>query len=185
MAARRARSGYTLFEVLLVLAIIVLVTAVFLPTLEGMFAYHKMNGCIDSVRGAWVIARAQAIEDSRPYRFAVSGSRYRVAPDSDDYWPTASGDSDNPGYVLEAALPGGVRFASDGQGPATAPDKPVEEKIGSPANWTTKAVFLPDGTARDNAELLFNIPGTRPRSIHLRALTGTMAVKTEGEEGTR
>jgi prepilin-type N-terminal cleavage/methylation domain-containing protein len=183
MATRRTRSGYTLFEVLLVMAIIVLVTVIFLPTLDSMYGYHKMSACLDGIRGAWVTARSQAIEDSRPYRFAVSGGFYRVAPDSNDYFsgdPPAQ-DANHRGLVLTGSLPAGVTFNANGQNSFTVPSQDKGQEAAPSGNWKTLSVFLPDGTATQDIDLFFNITGTRPRSIHLRSLTGTISVKAEGE----
>jgi hypothetical protein len=33
---------------------------------------------------------------------------------------------------------------------------------------------MPDGTARDDVEIFFQVKGARPTSIYLRALTGTV-----------
>ena len=42
---------------------------------------------------------------------------------------------------------------------------------------TTVAVFLPDGTARDDAEIRFQVKGAMPKSVKLRALTGGVSVQ--------
>ena len=58
------------------------------PSLKSSYGYYKLTGGIDSVRAAWAMARARAVEEGRPYRFSVepNGSRFRVAPDQADYW---------------------------------------------------------------------------------------------------
>jgi Tfp pilus assembly protein FimT len=186
MAVRRARSAYTLFEVLLVLAIIVIAAAMMVPTLDSMSGYHKMNASIDGVRGAWAVARSQAIEDSRPYRFAVSGGHYRVAPDDNQFFSGSLPDPDpnNPAYTHEGVLPGGMSFTANGQNKTTVPED-ATDKSSSSGNWKTLSVFYPDGTASEDIELIFEIAGARTRTLRLRSLTGTIEVKTEGEEDKR
>jgi prepilin-type N-terminal cleavage/methylation domain-containing protein len=154
MTARPRRSGYTLLEMTLVTAIITIAGTLVIPSLEGMYGYYKKNGAVDAVKAAWAQARSQAIEEGRPYRFtALSGTgRFRVAPDQTDSGSAA---------VVEGSLPEGVTFggasAADGSG------EPI--------------VFLPDGTARDDADVVFQVPGTRGTALHLRALTGAVTVR--------
>src|SRR5262245_60047620 len=115
LTMKKRRTGATLFEILLVMAIVVIISAMAFPSLSAMYGSYKINGAVDSVRSAWADARARAIEEGRPYRFAVepSGSSYRVAPDHPDYWEGNSIPTDDPngqGLVIEQSLPAGVRF---------------------------------------------------------------------------
>jgi hypothetical protein len=150
-----------------------------------MTTYHKMEACIDTVRGAWLTARAQAIEDGRPYRFAVSGSHFRIAPDDDDYWPTAPpSDPDHTGFVQEGTLPEGVEFQQVGSAPANddTPHSSSDKTDSSSRNWDIRTVFLPDGTADRDDQYQFKLSGAVMRTIKLRSMTGTIEVKIEGEE---
>jgi len=188
----RHRTAATLFEVILVMTILVVAAALVFPSLQSLQAPYKLDGAVDSVRGAWAEARARAIEEGRPYRFAVEpdGVHYRVAPDQDSYWAGAetSEDPKGAGLVLEHSLPTGVRFSVNGEQASASPppqedgqdnygqnEKETSVSVGS---WTTAAVFLPDGTARDDAEVLFQVRGTRAKSLHLSSMTGNVTVKT-------
>src|SRR5262245_32030612 len=97
MTARKRRSGYTLFEVVLVCAVMLIGTSLFVPSLRSMHGSYKLNGAVDTMRTAFAQARARAIEDSRPYRVSIEpdGSHYRVAPDQADYW-SGSPPADDP-----------------------------------------------------------------------------------------
>jgi hypothetical protein len=44
-------------------------------------------------------------------------------------------------------------------------------------------VFLPDGTAREDAEIVFQVPGARSATLSLRALTGIVSVKAANTGG--
>ncbi len=176
------RKAFTLLEILLTMAVIAVVLAVTYPTLDSMYAGFKIQAATDAVRAAWAEARSHAINEGRAYRFSIYPGKgnFRVAPDSSDFWagnnaPAGANDPANPALVLEDAVPDGVRLGlpnnsgGDGGGGTTAPPGSVD-----PGSWVTTAVFLPDGTCRDDAEVTFQIPGARSVSVKLRGLTGTI-----------
>lgn len=187
MVARRRRRGYTLMEVVLVMAIMVIFAALGYPSLDAMYAGVKVEGASDAVRAAWAEAQARAVNEGRPYRFAVVPGKgnYRVAPDGSDYWAggtPAPADPDNPPLVLEKSLPRGMGFTLDGGAPAVdargetaLPDDGVD-----PGQWSSTAVFLPDGTAQDDVDITLQLEGARPITVHLRALTGVVTVQRGG-----
>jgi prepilin-type N-terminal cleavage/methylation domain-containing protein len=186
MTSRTRRTGFTLFELMLVMAVMVITAALSFPSLRNMFGAHKLTAAIDAVRGGWSEARARAINEGRPYRFSVEpgGSHFRVAPDSAIYWPnsTPSNDPDGKGYILEQALPTGVRFAVGDAPPAAAgAQEPTKEDSKPSGNWSTAVVFLPDGTARDDVKISFQLRGVRPKAIVLRGLTGNVTVQNADE----
>jgi hypothetical protein len=184
MATRTRRSAYTLFEVVLVCFVLTVLAGLALPSLKGMYGSYKLNGAVDSVRGAWAQARARAIDEGRPYRFAVepNGGHYRIAPDRSDYWSGGAkpaSDHQAKPLVLEEALPAGVRFAIGDAPPAAAaniPDDVKEEKTKASGQWTTGVVFLPDGTAKEDVKITFQVRGVRPTSLQLRGMTGNVTV---------
>ncbi len=178
MAPRRA---YTLFEMILTAAVIAVTASLAVPSLDNMYPAYKMNAAVDAVRAAWAMGRAHAIEEGRPYRFAVApgGEHYRLAADDD---PADGGmpSGDDPGngpraFVLSDHLPKGVTFArsqEDGQ------------QSSNSDGLSTVAVFLPDGTARDDAEIRFQIEGATAKSVKLRGMTGSVTV-TQDSGGAR
>jgi Tfp pilus assembly protein FimT len=187
MARSSQRRSYTLLELVLVCAILVMVSALTFPSLDGMYGQYKMTAAIDTVRAAWSLAKAHALEEQQPYRFAVvpGQGNFRLAPDSGDYWgngdPPAPDDPDNPPAIVEDALPRGVVFAMDSNNSAPPSDANADTsaQVGqvSSSDWSTTAVFLPDGTARDDVQIVFQVKGTRPMVIQLRAVTGVVSVK--------
>jgi Tfp pilus assembly protein FimT len=186
--SRSRRSAVTLFELILVCAILVVVAVLSAPSLQAMYAGYKLNGAIDSVRAAWAEARARAIDENRPYRFSVqpAGGAFRVAPDDDEYWAggAPANDPNGRGLVLEQSLPSGVRFSVNGEcadpsnneGPAgnDLGDRPVNN-----SNWSTTCVFHPNGTAGENVTIQFRVRGARPTSLYLRGLTGNVTVQAD------
>jgi len=184
MTTQTRRKGYTLLEVLLVAAVLIVFASLAIPSLKGIQGSYRLTGGVDSVRSAWAQARARAIEEGRPYRFAVEqdGSHYRIAPDRPDYW-SGSGPGDDPdgkGFVLEQSLPGGVRFTVNGDLASAPPPDEVSDKDDKPGPsldaYTGAAVFLPDGTAREDVKILFQVRGATPTMVHLRGLTGSVTV---------
>lgn len=182
----RRRPAYTLLEVVLVLAVLVMVTALAYPSIDGMYGHHRLTAALDEVRGTWAAGRAHAIEEGQPYRFAVvmGKGNFRLAPDSPEFWDggngaPASGNGPQPA-VITGALPRGVTF-SGGTGGAAGGDSPdtVLDSV-SPTQYQPIAVFLPDGTARDDVEIRFNVRGAAPAVIRLRSMTGVVSVQRGG-----
>jgi hypothetical protein len=171
-----------------VLALLIVLAAFVYPSVDAMYGHSRLTQSADQVRAAWAAARAQAIDEGRPYRFAVVPNKgnYRVAPDSPDYWSgntvPASLDPANPTLVLSEALPKGIRFSTadvpSGTVPATGEASSLPTGNVPPGMWSNKAVFFPDGTAREDVEVIFGAVGTREIILKLRALTGAVTVRT-------
>jgi type II secretory pathway pseudopilin PulG len=136
---RRRRPAYTLLEMLLVMAILLLLIAVSAPSIDTMGRNMRLQTAADDVRAAWAQARARAINEGQPYRFGVITDKgnYRVAPDDPNYWsggdPPQPNDPNNPPLVLEKTLPKGITFSGvntnpgvpgsdSSQDPSTDPD---------------------------------------------------------------
>jgi type II secretory pathway pseudopilin PulG len=192
----RGRSAYTLFELVLTTAVIAITAAVTVPSIDSMYPSYKLNASVDAIRAAWALGRAHAIEEGRPYRFAVApgGNNYRLGLDEDQADGGQSADSDQngngnsngqhvPPFHLEDHLPQGVTFAMAQEDPQSTPGSNSNGQSSPPQSspssdgLTTVAVFLPDGTARDDAEIRFQVKGALPKTIKLRALTGGVSVQ--------
>lgn len=169
------RRAYTLLEVLLVVAIILVVTAVSFTPLTEMYSGVRVRAAADGVRAAWANARSWSIDDARAYRFAVIPGKgnFRVAPDAAEFW---NGDSTEgtTGNVMESSLPRGIRFTtSDNPGDA-GDSNTIVDTSGGAAEWVPVVTFLPDGTAAEDVEVAFQYGSARPTVLCLRGLTGTV-----------
>jgi prepilin-type N-terminal cleavage/methylation domain-containing protein len=181
----KSRSAFTLFEMVLVLAVLVVLAAVTYPAFDAMYGGYRVTGAADVIRAAWASARAHALDEGRPYRFAVVPGKgnYRIAPDSPEFW-TGNGpqqDGPNPAFVLEEALQK-VRFVHpdalrDGgtelSGDASLPVGSID-----PGMWSLVATFMPDGSAREDIEIVLHGRGARPLLLKLRGLTGVVTTKS-------
>ena len=169
----RGRNGYTLFEIMLVLAILIIVGGLAMYSLSGMFKSSNLTAAADAVKSELTRTRNKAQEENRPYRFAVkvnTGS-YRIAPDSDEYWGGSGGsgpDNNSAGAglentVIEGNLPEKVCF-SQPSGVSNG---------GGASDWSTAAVFSADGSALDDVQLgLSGEGGSGSVVIRLKAPTG-------------
>lgn len=164
------RNAFTILEVTLVLAVLLIIAAITLPSIDVMYSDLRLTAAADVVRGRWAETRARALEDGVAYRFAVvqQTGKYRIAPDAGDFWAGGTGsaeETDAPPMIIEDELPQGVAFASDESG--------GEE-------WSSVVVFQPDGTAREDVEIKFSTGGGKPLELRLRGLTGAVTVTRDG-----
>jgi prepilin-type N-terminal cleavage/methylation domain-containing protein len=190
----RSRSGYTLLELVVVLALVVALATLAYPSLEAMYGDYRLTAATDQVRAGWAEARARSLEEGRPYRFAIvpNQGNYRIAPDSGEFWSggetPASEDPTVLPLVLENALPKGVRFATaetlQGGLPLSG-DTVLPPGSVDPGSWTPLVTFLPDGTTAENVEVIFHGRGARPVALRLRALTGVVTVQRSDTEANR
>ncbi len=183
-----SRRGFTIFEIVLVLIVVLVLAAAAYPSLESMYGAYRLTAAADMVRAAWASARAHAMDEGVPYRFAIipSAGNFRVAPDNSAYWAGSGAmpepaDPANPPLVLEDGLPSGVRFATPDQvqGGTMEVSGESSQPIGSidPGSWTTVTLFLPDGTAQDDVQVAFSGRGGRPLLLKLRSMTGAVTLQ--------
>jgi prepilin-type N-terminal cleavage/methylation domain-containing protein len=189
--------GFTLFEVILVLVILLVLGAVAVSSMDSTFAHYKVTAAADMVRGAWAEAQSHAINEGRPYRFAIVPNKgnFRVAPDGAGFWAGGSGtaqqdDPSNPAFVREGALPKGVRFSINSAQPADSFDQggdssaPLESTDIS--QWSTVATFLPNGSAvEDLVEISFGARAAKSIVLRLRGITGVVTMKSPESGGNR
>lgn len=184
------RGGFTLLEMLLVVAVIVAVTAIVYPSFEPMYRQYRVSAAADTVKAGMLQARAQAVEEGRPYAFGViyGKGNFRVAPEGQAYW-SASGapDQDENGqkpFIYESALPRDIVFAEKKGDGATNKDEDtaLDPKDATPSQYKQLVVFLPDGTARQSVEIALSKDETLPTIVSLRGLTGEVTIRRGSAE---
>lgn len=169
---RGPRQGYTLLEVLVVLALLVIIGMIIMPSISGLSGNTRVEAGADQVRGRLADARSLAIEQSMPYRVSINptSNRIRVAP----LVPmTGSNSEGGTGPVtIEEPLSEGVtaRVLPSGE-------QPVQEVDG----WQTVATYLQDGTCQEIHSLVeISEPGSRPMQVQVRGLTGGVDILSGG-----
>ena len=187
------RRGYTLMEMLLVVAIMVTVAAMVLPALYGPMQDQRLLKAADLIRAEWATTRLTAMKTGRIqlFRYDVGANTYAVEAwqgDMDDADPQVSatatstpqmtarqeGDKTTDPAALDAGkLPNSVTFFQ-GQTTSDARSAQVDGSASSTSAPSTgdsqKIVFYPDGTTTDASLTL-----TNERcfvQLNLRGLTG-------------
>jgi prepilin-type N-terminal cleavage/methylation domain-containing protein len=164
---RPARRGYTILELLVVLALLVILGAAILPSISGIAGNVRQKAASDLVRARMADARAKAIETNQPYRVALSddGTRIRVGPDGADY---ATTPPDRPVGYQSKVTEDAIEKASAHV--LLDPNDPPPEHDGG---WTTVATFLPDGTCREaHVTVEVRERDFPPIRIRVRGVTG-------------
>ncbi len=175
MTTTHTRSGYTLFELIVVMALLLLLAAVVLPSVGAFRGDTRQKGAADALRGELATARGRAMEEGRPYRIAISqgGNRIRRAPDTQDFGTvTAFGHPDSSAAVVEYEL-----------AHVTAEVVEVNNStsgIVTESGWTTIATVLPNGSCLEDSVIVAvrdvtNSTGM-PMRIFIRGLTGTSRI---------
>lgn len=190
----RIQRGFTLLEVMLVLALMVILGSLAYFSLDGMAADQRVAAGADAFRACMAEARSRALEEGRSYRCSVVPGKgnYRAAPDSPDYWtgsddPVSTDNSSSPPYIKSDVLPKGVAFYTPdnppGDGPAQGTDSSLPPDQVPSSSWTTMVTFAADGTTRDDVSLILQGRGARPLALKLRALTGVVTVQPYQPDG--
>src|SRR5262245_29842004 len=137
------RSGYTLFEMVLVTAVVGITAALVSPAIETMYADTKLTSAADTVRARWADARSRAVEEGRAYRFEMTPGtgKFRVVPDEDQP------DGDDQALKIEGELPNNVTFTTKAPG---------GDNAGSGEGGADAIIFLPDGTADADRTITFS-----------------------------
>lgn len=175
-------NGYTLIEIIVVMALIALLGAILVPTLTSVEGDRPIKAAGDLIRARMAEARSRAMDDGITYRLALSqdGRRVRVAPDDPAFTDAGPHDDDTAGPLIsDNVLPKTVtaRVISDEAGDATV------DQFG----WTRIATFEPLGTCRETVvELELTQPGTYALIVRLRGLTGSVQmIKRTKSGGTK
>jgi Tfp pilus assembly protein FimT len=182
---RRTRPAYTLMEIVMVLAVLVILGALAIPVIDSMQAAPRITAATDMVRARWSEAQRRAVEERRAYRFAVKHNTgmFKIAPDTTQYWPDSANSEDGsaqPGLVVERSLPDKVIFTTSGSttsGSPTSgsPNGMAPSTSSGGGDWHVVVTFQADGTSIDDVELSMRTEGTAPATLRLQGATGAVS----------
>ena len=183
------RRGYTLIELLLVLAIIVIAAAAAAPSLRRTVRNVAVKSAANDVRAALTRTHVLAMKTGRihVFQFEVGGTKYKIEPwiGDDDALESKDGDpnsalaaSSSSKAVVEPTLPEGTKFVV-GDTAGSSRGQRVEEGIvgmgGSGVTWSRPILFFPDGSAADAFVVVGNDYQTGIR-VDLRGMTSSVRV---------
>jgi prepilin-type N-terminal cleavage/methylation domain-containing protein len=147
---RRSTSGYTLFELMIVLAILAIVTAISLPMLRRPLSKSRLQDGAQQLSKSLADLRLVAMQEGRPYlfRYQMGGAAYQSCPAElflvdPDQLETDSGElsMDTMTRADESLETGSDPFGSEGDGPLAGQSDFVDMQS------------LPDGLRFFDAEL--------------------------------
>ena len=186
---QQSRSGFTLFELMIVLAILVAVTAMAAPTMMERVRSGRVQEAAENVREVLAAARTYAIDTGVDYhfRFEVGGNNVVAIPAEQNASIGNSFDSD--GETSEFLYRSGelpkTIFLRSSFGETSGSETLKSQAFGNLENagdlasktWSMPILFRFDGSAEDKT---FRVMDEQQRScdVSVRGLTG--AISTSG-----
>lgn len=182
--SRGSRAAFTLIELLLVLAVLIVVLSLATPSINRMFQRTALDRGADRVRAAMGEARVSAMKEGDVYAvFVAQGDNwFDVGPFANSREQISRANRDrqyvnvqgNSGYE-DNMLPNGIRFAptevlSDARGAGV-----LAGTEGSGGGGLQQVLFYPDGTSQDASIVMQNEIGGVVE-VQLRGLTGLSKV---------
>ncbi len=175
------RLGFSLMELLLVMAILVFVGALSVPAIQQTFARQSLDKSADRLRVAMGQARVQAIREGEVYAvfFIEGGQWFNVAPFSKSQeQKTLANDrqrvADEGGQsnFESDLLPSGISFAAN----VIPINARAAESLGGEESGTIRPIlFYPDGSSQI-AKIVMQNSKESYVEVQLRGLTGLSSV---------
>jgi prepilin-type N-terminal cleavage/methylation domain-containing protein len=183
----RVRNAYTLMELLLVLAIIVIAAAAVAPSIDGFRRSAVIRSGANDIRAALTKAHVVAMRTGRTqvFQYELGGGKYKTEPyvGGDDAIESVQGDQSSPlasstsHPAHEKTLPEGMKFAA-GDAAVESRAERIEREAsstgGGGVSWSRPLLFFPDGSSVDAFIVVGN---THDRGIRLDLRGMTAAVK--------
>ena len=165
------RSGFSLLEILIVLAVFVMVTAVAMPAVNRAYVGQQLIGAADVTRAGFAEARVKSIESGDIYGFfyARGAGDYFIAPMSQGFQSIRNGVQPT---VREHLLKNNIVFA-EGETHNDSRSADAMNNATQEYGSMRPVLFYPDGTSQDAVVLLQSPRSNAMIQVELRGLTGT------------
>lgn len=183
MIASRRDGGFTLLEMLLVLAILVAFTAITFPAVDRMYATHRIRHAALEIRTQLAAARLHAIDEGKAYefRFEPGGRHLVVVPSERTTRSFGSTDAASPtsndhaAWSFHRELPEQLRFAQirapiERLDPRSLSSLSVASEL-TTLSWSPAIKFAPSGRSTTSEFELHDSEG-RYVTLSVRGLTG-------------
>jgi Tfp pilus assembly protein FimT len=178
---RTGRQAYTLIELIVVLALLIILGGAVVMTFDGNYSNTRQKAAADGIRARMADARAKAMEQGTWYRLAIhtDRTRIRLAPDGPDF---ASLPADNPPSLdsrvtedqFEQGVTAEVKFDSD--------DQQQQDSAG----WITIATVGPEGICKeDGARILVREKDFKEIEVRVRGVIGSARIVRPQQNGGR
>lgn len=185
----RNRGGFTLFELMIVLAILLAVTAMAAPTMMERIRSGRVQEAAENVRGVLAAARTYAIDTGVDYhfRFEVGGNNVVAIPAEQDsaIGNSYDADSETAEFLYRSGELPKTIFLRSSSGDTSGSETLKSKSFGNLENagdlasktWSMPILFRSDGSAEDKT---FRVMDEQQRScdVSVRGLTG--AISTSG-----
>ncbi len=168
LQSRGTQSGFTLLEILLVLAVLVVITALAVPAATTVFSGQQLRTTGDVIRARFADCRIRAIKSGDVYGFFYKpgGGEYWMAPVNTGFRSLLNGSPPSNQHLLENEV---VFIAGetmqDGRSMAAA------ENVAGEFLTFRPILFYPDGTSQDAVVIVQSKNGLQIQ-LELRGLTG-------------
>lgn len=175
-------TGYTLFEMLIAMSIIVLITSLGWSPVMRLQREYRVKEAAEAVREMVAGTRILALDQDIvfQFRFEPSGRRYMRVPYENSNGAAQGGKTVTASGQSHGELPAGVYFESINDSPAEALNPELLAGLPSEfsqTSWSAPILFYSDGTS-SNAEFDVVDESASTRRIRVRDITGAATVST-------
>jgi len=178
------RHGYTLLEMLIVLAILAVLASASYPALRGSLEKRRLHEGAKQVRIELARARVAAIESGSPrqFRFQEGGSGFELSRcmPADDSTQWVWDEEQSAAMIEEFTLPEGITFAPL-ESPEEAPAAPIQDGAPVAEQWSPPVLFFPNGRST-NVRIRLQASRGWFVDLTLRGITGTAKVGKVGRQ---